>query len=80
MPETFLRILGPVRAKSQIELSLPDAILLGVDVPIVVSGNLERVKSFMEVKAINAIRCLLLQVGAIRNANIAGEQTKSFKV
>ena len=45
-----LRILGPVRSESQIELSLTDAIRLEVDAPMVVSGNLKNVKSFIEVK------------------------------
>jgi len=45
-----LHVLGPVRPESQIELSLTDAIRLEVDAPMVVSGNLKNVKSFIEVK------------------------------
>lgn len=47
---TDLRILGPARNESQIELSMTDAIKLGIDVPVVVSGNLDNVQSFLEVK------------------------------
>lgn len=36
-----VRILGPVRPHSQIELAFSDAILLGIDVPVRMSGKLE---------------------------------------
>jgi len=36
-----LRILGPIRPESQIELAFTDAIMLGMDLPIRLSGNIE---------------------------------------
>jgi putative phosphotransacetylase len=36
-----LRILGPLRKQSQIELAFTDAILLGLDVPVRLSGHIE---------------------------------------
>jgi len=36
-----LRILGPMRKESQVELAFTDAISLGIDVPIRLSGNIE---------------------------------------
>ena len=36
-----VRILGPTRPQSQIELAFSDAIMLGIDVPVIMSGNLE---------------------------------------
>jgi putative phosphotransacetylase len=36
-----LRILGPLRKESQVELAFTDAISLGIDAPIRLSGNIE---------------------------------------
>jgi len=36
-----VRILGPTRPQSQIELAFSDAIMLGIDVPVRMSGNLD---------------------------------------
>jgi putative phosphotransacetylase len=36
-----LRILGPLRKQSQIEIAFTDAILLGLDVPVRLSGDIE---------------------------------------
>ena len=36
-----LRILGPLRKQSQIEIAFTDAILLGIDAPVRLSGNID---------------------------------------
>jgi propanediol utilization protein len=48
--EYKFRVLGPVRKESQIEISRTGAIDLGLDVPLKLSGDLKKVKSFLEVK------------------------------
>ncbi len=45
-----LRVLGPARKESQVELSHTDAINLGLTVPVKLSGDLKKVKSFLEVR------------------------------
>lgn len=45
-----LRIVGPARVESQIELSFTNAVQLEIDAPVVLSGKLEDVKTFLEVK------------------------------
>ena len=45
-----LRIVGPVRQTSQIELSRTEAIKLKLDAPLELSGNLDKVKTFLEVQ------------------------------
>jgi putative phosphotransacetylase len=45
-----LRVLGPVRKETQVEISLTEAIKLGIDAPIVISGNLKKVKPILEVQ------------------------------
>ncbi len=44
-----LRIVGPVRKESQIELALTDAVNLGLEAPLRLSGELKNVKAFLEV-------------------------------
>src|SRR4051812_37047273 len=36
-----LRILGPLRSRSQVELAFTDAIMLGIDAPIRLSGDID---------------------------------------
>jgi putative phosphotransacetylase len=45
-----LRVLGPMRKETQVELSLTDAIKLGIVAPIVLSGDLKKVKPILEVR------------------------------
>jgi putative phosphotransacetylase len=44
-----LRVLGPVRKETQVELAQTDVIKLGVEAPLAVSGDLKRVKPVLEV-------------------------------
>lgn len=39
---TGVRVVGPARGETQLEISRSDALLIGVDVPVAASGNLDR--------------------------------------
>jgi propanediol utilization protein len=45
-----VRVLGPVRKETQVELAQTDAIKLGVEAPVVISGDLSKVKPVVEVR------------------------------
>jgi len=45
-----VRVLGPVRKETQVELAKTDAIKLGVEAPLAVSGDLQKVKPVLEVR------------------------------
>lgn len=44
------RVVGPVRPESQVELSLTDAIRLHIEAPIVLSGDLKKIKPQLAIK------------------------------
>lgn len=72
-----LRILGPVRPESQIELSMTDAIKLGIDAPVIISGNLKNVKSFLEVKGPKG-KVKVKAIVAARHIHCSPEEAKKF--
>lgn len=45
-----VRILGPVRKETQVELAMTDVIKLGIEAPLAVSGDLKKVKPVLEVR------------------------------
>jgi len=75
--EFDLRILGPVRTESQIELSMTDAIKLGIDAPVIISGNLKNVKSFLEVKGPKG-KVKVKAIVAARHIHCSPEEAKKF--
>jgi len=44
--EFKLRVIGPIRSHSQVEISKTDAVRLGIDPPIKLSGDLDGVEAF----------------------------------
>ncbi|MDD5067054.1 MAG: phosphate propanoyltransferase [bacterium] len=60
-----IRILGPIRSFTQVELSLTDGIYLGIELPIRISGD---VKDSTPVTIIGPKGVLHLKEGAIRSA------------
>ncbi|MDD5289798.1 MAG: phosphate propanoyltransferase [Patescibacteria group bacterium] len=45
-----VRVLGPVRKETQVELAQTDVIKLGIEAPLAVSGDLQKVKPVLEVR------------------------------
>jgi propanediol utilization protein len=60
-----VRILGPIRKYTQVELSITDSIFLGLDLPTRISGNIEGTPS---INIIGPKSILALKEGAIRAA------------
>jgi len=58
-----IRVLGPCRGDSQIELAFTDAISLGIDVPVRISGNLQGTPGCVLVGPAGVVE---LQSGVIR--------------
>jgi putative phosphotransacetylase len=58
-----IRILGPLRSKTQVELSKTDCIVLGIDAPVRASGNLESTSSCVLIGPKGAVN---LEEGVIR--------------
>lgn len=60
-----VRVLGPLRKQSQVELSFTDAILLGIDAPVRLSGDLDGTPG---VAVLGPKGIVELQAGVIRAA------------
>ncbi len=57
-----VRILGPARPESQVELALTDAVKLGIKIPVRDSGNVENTPG---IEIVNGDRSIQLERGAI---------------
>lgn len=87
--ELNLRIVGPVRAKTQVELSLTDAFKLGINPPTRVSGNLVEAaaikiigpkKTIIRNCAIIAKRHVHLSVAEARKLKVKNGQKVAIKI
>lgn len=75
-----VRILGPVRKQSQVELALTDAVKLGIKVPVRDSGNLE---STPGIEISNGDKKISLSNGAIvamRHLHMTEEDAQKYGV
>lgn len=74
-----LRIVGPVREKTQVELSVTDALKLGINPPTRVSGNLLGAAA---VKIVGAKKTIIGNCAIIakRHIHLSVDETKKFKV
>lgn len=75
-----VRILGPLRDYTQVELSFTDGIFLGLELPIRISGD---IKNSEPITLVGPKGALTLKEGAIRAArhiHMTPEDAKQFKV
>lgn len=75
-----VRVIGPVRAATQVEISLTDARLLGINPPINVSGDLT---GAADIKVVNGKKVLDLKAGVIaakRHLHLSLEEAKKLKL
>lgn len=75
-----VRILGPVRKETQVELSLTDCIKLGIQVPIRESGNLEGTPG---IEIVGPAGKILLNSGVIvaaRHIHMSPADAENFQV
>ena len=74
-----LRVLGPTRKESQIEISRTDAINLDVDAPLKLSGDLKKVKTFLVVKGPQG-KTKVKAIVAKRHLHVSAAQAKNLKL
>jgi putative phosphotransacetylase len=75
-----VRIIGPVREKTQIEILKSDAFLLGIDAPLRLSGDLDETPG---VKIVSSLNELDLEEGVIiakRHLHISPEDAQKNKI
>ena len=75
-----VRILGPVRPATQIELAFSDAINLGIDVPVRMSGNLDGTPGCIVMGPKGHIVLEQGVIRAVRHAHMSPTDAKYFEL
>ena len=75
-----VRILGPLRKYDQVEVSLTDAIFLGINPPVVNSGNLERAVSLTLVGPNGSVLLKKCAIIASRHIHMANKDAQRFDI
>ena len=75
-----VRILGPVREKSQVEISLTDTFRLGVKAPIKVSGDLDNTPGLEITGQCGTVQIPYGTIVALRHIHMTPEQAKKIGV
>ena len=73
-----VRILGPVRPKSQVEISITDSFRLGVKAPIHESGKLDNTPGIEIIGPKGAVKLPQGTIVALRHIHMLPEQAKKF--
>ena len=77
---TKMRVLGPVRPESQVEVSLADARGLGIAVPVRQSGDVEGTPAFKLVGPNGEVECEKGIIVAARHIHMSLEDAEKFGV
>ena len=75
-----VRILGPLRSKSQVELAKTDCIILGIDAPVRPSGNLEGTNSCVLIGPKGAVYLNEGVIRANRHIHLSQEDADYYSV
>lgn len=76
-----VRIIGPVRAESQAELSLTDAVAIGMkDIPIRLSGMLVGTPGIKVIGPKGEVQLKKGAIAAARHLHLSAQQAKAYKV
>lgn len=75
-----VRILGPLRKYDQVEVSLTDAIFLGINPPVVNSGNLERAVSLTLVGPNGSVYLDKCAIIANRHIHMTNKDAQQFGI
>jgi putative phosphotransacetylase len=75
-----LRIIGPLRSQTQIEISRTDAIFLGIDVPVRLSGNLQETPGIKMIGSGGEVELPEGLIVAQRHFHCSTEEAKKLKI
>ncbi len=73
-------VLGPERKEAQVEISLTDSRMLGVDVPIRASGDVEGSSGVQLVGSCGSVRIMQGVIAALRHIHMTPEDAKRMGV
>src|SRR5204863_6735463 len=75
-----VRVLGPTRPHSQVELAFTDSISLGIDAPVRISGNLAGTPGCVLVGPAGAVQLQQCVIRAARHVHMSLEDLKRYGV
>ena len=75
-----VRVLGPCRGDSQVELAFTDGISLGIDLPVRISGNIEGTPGCLLVGPAGSVELKQGVIRAMRHVHMGPEDLKYYNV
>jgi propanediol utilization protein len=75
-----VRVLGPCRGDSQVELAFTDGISLGIDLPVRISGNIKGTPGCLLLGPIGSVELKQGVIRAMRHVHMGPDDLKYYKV